>query len=84
VGDLDLAEAKRTVGDRICLKGHVDLLYVVKMGTPELVDRTVREAMEIAKPGGGFILGSSDSFRDGTPLANIQAYFDAARKYGGY
>jgi hypothetical protein len=62
----------------------VDLLYVVKMGTPELVDQTVREAMEIARPGGGFILGSSDSFRDGTPLANIRAYFEAGRKYGRY
>lgn len=84
VGDFDLARAKAEVGDRICLKGYVDLLYVVKRGTPELVDRTVREAMEIAKPGGGFILGSSDSFRDGTPLENIRAYFDAARRYGAY
>ncbi len=82
VGDFDLARAKREVGDRICLKGYVDLLYVVKMGTPELIDRTVREAMEIAKPGGGFILGSSDSFRDGTPVENIRAYFEAGRKYG--
>jgi len=62
----------------------VDLLYVVKHGTPELVDRTVREAMEIAKPGGGFIIGSSDSFREGTPMENIRAYFDACRKYGVY
>jgi uroporphyrinogen decarboxylase len=84
VGDFDLATAKRTVGDRICLKGYVDLLYVVKMGTPQLVDRTVREAMEIAKPGGGFILGSSDSFREGTPVENIRAYFEAGRKYGRY
>jgi len=84
VGDFDLAEAKRIIGDRICLKGYVDLLYVVKMGTPELIDRTVREAMEVAKPGGGFILGSSDSFRDGTPVENIRAYFDAGRKYGQY
>ena len=84
VGDFDLAEAKRAVGDRICLKGYVDLLYVVKMGTPELIERTVAEAMEIGKPGGGFILGSSDSFRDGTPVENIRAYFDAARRYGRY
>jgi uroporphyrinogen decarboxylase len=84
VGDFDLAQAKAQVGDRICLKGYVDLLYVVKLGTPELVERTVREALEIAKPGGGFILGSSDSFRDGTPLENIRAYFEAARRYGGY
>ena len=84
VGDFDLAEAKRRVGDRTTLKGYVDLLYVIKHGTPDLVTRTVREAMEVGKPGGGFIIGSSDSFREGTPKENIAAYFEACRGYGGY
>jgi len=82
VGDADLAEIKRRIGDSVCLKGWVDLLHVVKQGTPELVERTVRDAIAVAAPGGGFILGSSDSFRDGTPLANLKAYFAAARRYG--
>jgi uroporphyrinogen decarboxylase len=84
VGDFDLAEAKATIGDKTTLKGYVDLLYVVKHGTPELVEQTVREAMEIAKPGGGFIIGSSDSFREGTPRENITAYFEACKKHGVY
>lgn len=84
VGDFDLATAKHTIGDRVTLKGWVDLLYVVKHGTPELVERTVREGMEIARPGGGFIIGSSDSFREGTPRANIEAYFRACLRYGVY
>ena len=82
VGDVDLAEAKQCIGDRVCLKGHVDLLYVIKHGTPALIDQTVRDAIEIAAPGGGFILGTSDSIREGTPLENVRAYFRAARKYG--
>jgi len=84
VGDFDLARAKEKIGAKTTLKGYVDLLYVVKHGTPELVRETVREAMEIAKPGGGFIIGSSDSFREGTPRENIVAYFEACREYGGY
>jgi len=82
IGDFDLAEAKQRLGDRLCFKGCVDLLYVVKEGTPELITQTVRDAMAIGSPGGGFILGSSDSFRDGTPIENVRAYFDAARRYG--
>jgi len=82
VGDVDLAEVKRRIGDRVCLMGYTDLLYVIQKGTPDLIDRTVREAVEIAAPGGGFILGTSDSIRDGTPIENVRAYFDAARKYG--
>ena len=84
VGDFDLAEAKAKIGEKTTIKGYVDLLYVVKHGTPELVAETVREAMQIAKPGGGFIIGSSDSFREGTPMENITAYFEACRKYGVY
>lgn len=84
VGDFDLECAKRTIGAATTIKGYVDLLYVVKHGTPELVRRTVAEAMEIGKPGGGFIIGSSDSFREGTPRANIEAYFAACRDFGGY
>jgi uroporphyrinogen decarboxylase len=84
VGDVDLREAKRLYGERICLKGYIDLLYVVKMGTPEDVERAVRETLEIGMPGSGFILGSSDSFRDGTPVENIRAYFRTALKHGQY
>jgi uroporphyrinogen decarboxylase len=84
VGDVDLAEAKRLYGDRTCLKGYVDLLYVLKMGTVEDVVRSVRTAIEVAAPGGGFILGTSDSIREGTPAENVRAYFETAHKYGRY
>lgn len=83
-GDFDLTEAKRRIGNTTTIKGYVDLLHVVRNGTPERIDQTVREAMEIAKPGGGFIIGSSDSFREGTPKENTKAYFDACLRYGGY
>jgi len=81
VADVDLAEAKRRIGDRVCLMGHTDLFYVIQRGTPALIDDTVRQAIEIAGTT-GFILGTSDSIRNGTPLENVQAYFSAARKYG--
>ncbi|MFH1568920.1 MAG: uroporphyrinogen decarboxylase family protein [Gemmatimonadota bacterium] len=84
VGDFDLAKAKRVIGGRTTVKGFVDLLYVVKHGTVEVVRETVRGAMEVGKPGGGFIIGSSDSFREGTPRANIEAYFGACREFGRY
>ena len=81
VGDADLAELKRRIGDRVCLMGYVDLLYVIQRGTPELIERTVEAAINIAGPT-GFILGTSDSIREGTPLENVRAYFEAARRYG--
>lgn len=83
VGDVDLKAAKELVGDRICLNGNIDLIYVIKMGTPEQIREAVRQAMVDAAPGGGFILGTSDSIRDTEP-ENVRAYFQAAHDYGVY
>ncbi|HXK72289.1 MAG: hypothetical protein PHY13_10335 [Clostridia bacterium] len=40
------------------------------------------DALSICAPNGRFILGSSDSFREGTPEINIKTYFDTAMEYG--
>jgi uroporphyrinogen decarboxylase len=84
VGDFDLAEAKARIGSKTTIKGYVDLLYVIKHGTPDMVDDTVKQAMSVGKAGGGFILGSSDSFREGTPPGNLEAYWRACKRYGVY
>jgi len=83
-GDFDLAAAKATIGARTTIKGYIDLLHVVMEGTPATIEDAVREAMAVGKPGGGFIIGSSDSFREGTPRENVAAYFQACQKYGRY
>jgi len=83
MGDTPLKEAKAAVGDRICLNGNIDLVNVLMLSTPEAVRESVRQAILDAAPGGGFILGTSDSIRD-APLENVRAYFQAARDYGRY
>ena len=84
VGDFDLSDAKKRIGGKTTIKGCVDLLYVIKHGTPQMVDDTVKQAMADAKSGGGFIVGSSDSFREGTPPENLETYWRACRRYGNY
>lgn len=84
VGDVDLAETKRVVGDKACLHGNVDAIWVVQRGTPEQVREAVREAIRVGAPGGGFILGNSDCFFDQTPRENIEAFFQAAHEFGRY
>jgi len=47
-----------------------------------LVEETIAEAVEIAKPGGDFIIGSSDSLREGTPGENVETYCRCCKEYG--
>ena len=84
LGDVDLADAKRRVGDRVCLKGGIDQVNLICFGDPEQVRAGVRQAMNAAKAGGGFILGTSDSIRPESPDENIRAFFDAAHEFGRY
>jgi hypothetical protein len=82
LGDVELAEAKRVVGDRLCLIGNVDAINTMMRGDPNDVRSAVRETIEAAARGGGFILANSDTFFPGTPSKNIEAFFEAAREYG--
>lgn len=81
-GDFNLKEAKRKWGAKVCFKGYVDTVNVMRFGTPTRIRETVAEAMQLGAPGGGFILGTSDSIREGTPLENVKAYFTSAREFG--
>ena len=83
LGDVDLASAKERIGDRACLKGHIDQVNLICNGDPDRIRDAVRSAIETAGPT-GFILGTADSIRPESPLENIQAYFDAALEYGTF
>lgn len=84
MGDCDLAELKRTYGDRIALMGNLHTTDVMLRGTPEEVMRASREAIEAAGHGGGFILSTGDQCGRDTPDENIRALVEAARMYGEY
>ncbi|MBU0714340.1 MAG: hypothetical protein KJ964_03155 [Verrucomicrobia bacterium] len=92
-GDVDLAEAKRRVGDRMMLCGNIAserFLFV----TPEEVRSQVRDAIRTAAPGGGFALRTSGG-HCGTcmqlpdeimakVLANVEAFILAGLEFGQY
>lgn len=79
---MDLATVKAKWGDRFCLVGNIDSSRTLPYGTPGEVAAEAREAIEIAAPGGGFILASDHSLHDGIPMANILALRDAGLEYG--
>jgi len=81
-GDCDLRAAKEQVAGRMSLMGNVDIQEVLHRGTPELVEATVKETIEVGAADGAFVLSSSDGILTQTPVENVRAFFDAARRYG--
>ena len=78
-GDVDLTEAKRRIGDRVCMIGGFDQFHFLTGCTPEDTRRRVRECFEAAGGNGGFILSPSDHFFDAEPEL-IRAFADEAVK----
>ncbi len=76
---VDLAAARRALGDRICLKGNCDPVAVLLQGTPESIAARAREDIAI---GGrtGYILGAGCEVAPETPVDNLHAYVEAARE----
>jgi len=81
MGHIDLADAKRRVGDKMFLKGNVDPVGAMLKGTPQDVDREVREAIEAAGRDGGLIVSTFNQVARDTPFENIDAFRNAVEKY---
>jgi uroporphyrinogen-III decarboxylase len=64
-GDLELAEAKRRVGDRLCLCGGFDERVLADGGVQQ-VRAEVRRCMSAAAKDGGFILRPAGQILDAT------------------
>jgi hypothetical protein len=79
----DLCKLKQGYGDKIPLWGGVDVDLLLH-GTPEEVRADVREAMACAKPGGGYIFGTSHSVAVGTQYENFMAMLDEYHKLADY
>jgi uroporphyrinogen decarboxylase len=80
----DMAELKRTIGDRMCLIGNVHPVAVLMRKGPEDVLEEARKCIEGAAEGGGFGLSSGGVIDRGTPPENIDALVEASEKFGQY
>ena len=76
--DVDLREAKRRIGDRVCMIGGFDQGHYFKGCTPEATRAYVRKCFEEAGEGGGYILAPSDHFFD-ADVQLIAAFAEEAR-----
>lgn len=81
--DMDLKRLKEKYGDKISLWGGINIENLVE-GTPEENWKDVLYALKYAAPGGGFILGTSNSVAYGSRYDNYMSALEALHKYGSY
>jgi len=74
------AELKQEFGDVLSFHGSVDVQQTLPAGKPENVRAEVRERIETLGRRGGFILCSTHNIQGDTPLENILAMYDEARR----
>jgi hypothetical protein len=78
----DMAFAKATLGRVAALQGNVPL-SLIQAGTPAAVRDYCRKLIEIAAPGGGFLLDTGAAMQQGND-DTIRAMIEAARDFGVY
>ena len=83
VAGMDIVLAKRQARGRVALAGNIDCGLLVR-GPEEKVYAEVRRVLEACKPGGGFILGASNTIYRETPIRHYDAMHRAWKEHGTY
>lgn len=80
---VDIKEIKEKYRDRLILHGNVSVDNL-SIKSEEEITEEVKYIINVASPGGGHILSSSNSWYGGVKLENCYAMVKARRKYGRY
>jgi hypothetical protein len=78
----DMARAKETIGRVACIQGNMPL-SLLHAGTAEQVADYTRKLIDIAGPGGGFILDIG-AVADGGKDENLEVMVKTTKEYGVY
>jgi uroporphyrinogen decarboxylase len=82
--DMEPAQLKREIGNRICFWGGVDTQHVLPFGAPSKVREETRAIIDtLASDGTGYVLGPVHIIQAEVPPQNILAMAQEAHVSGG-
>ncbi len=81
---MDIGLIKRRYGQRIALIGNIDCGYLLSQAPVDEVRKVTRETMQVAMPGGGFCLSSSNSIHSSVRPENFMAMIETWRECRDY
>jgi len=80
LGGVEVADAKRRVGDRVTLMGGVNPLTILR-ASPEEVYEEATSCCRDGGQNGAYILAAGDMVPDSSPQENVQALVQAAKDF---
>lgn len=84
VAGMELTKVKELIGDRVCLAGNIDCAHLLPFGSAEDVRDAVKQTIDDAGKGGGYILTSSNSIHSSCKAENLVAMINACHEFGQY
>ena len=84
LGNVELSDAKRRIGNSMFIKGNIDPVNVILNGSPKQVLEEAKRCIEVAAKGGGYILSSACSIPPYTQQENILMLWEAVEQFGRY
>ncbi|MGZ6316977.1 MAG: uroporphyrinogen decarboxylase family protein, partial [Anaerolineales bacterium] len=84
LGNVELADAKRQVGEKLFLKGNMNSVALLEYTSKEQVMAEARERIRIGMPGSGYILSSACSVAPHVEPWKIELFTPLAEEIGRY
>lgn len=72
---------KEQFGDRMVFHGAIDTQKILPFGSPQDVKKHVEDTINILGKDGGYIMVSSNSIQNDTPVENIDTMYKTAREF---
>ena len=81
LGSVELADAKRRIGDRVFFKGNIDAVNTLLKKSREEVRQDALARLKVGSPGGGYILSSACSVSPRVPPENLTVLVEASEQF---
>jgi len=82
--EMEIGKIKAEFGDRVTLVGNIDCAALLTFKNPEDVEKTVKDTIRVAAPGGRYIVSSSNSIHSSVKPENFKMMIDATHRWGTY
>ncbi len=84
LGNVELADAKRRIGDRLFIKGNMNPVAILQYRSVAEVQDEARRCLRAGKPGGGYILSTACSVAPRVAPEKLEALWEVVESEGRY